>query len=115
MNRICPKCNRPMLDDEDRCIICGSEAVILTDEEMNELRKKWEKEAAEANMNKVFEDIRENRYRENHQNTPKCPTCGSTNIKPISSISMMATRMLFGPYSKKSWSQFQCNNCGYMW
>lgn len=37
------------------------------------------------------------------RNVPKCPTCGSTNIK----------RLFFsGGWNPK---QFRCNNCGYEW
>lgn len=49
-------------------------------------------------------------------NVPKCPTCGSTDvIKEHSNASVILSRTFFGPYSSSSWSQFRCNNCGYMW
>ena len=41
-------------------------------------------------------------------NVPKCPTCGSTNIKKISSLA-------FGLFSKTARSQFECLNCHYKW
>lgn len=53
---------------------------------------------------------------DNQPNTPKCPTCGSTDvIKEHSNASVILSRTFFGPYSSSSWSQFRCNNCGYMW
>lgn len=48
-------------------------------------------------------------------NKPKCPTCGSTNIKKISSASKVAGAALFGLFSKTARSQFCCGNCGYKW
>ena len=48
-------------------------------------------------------------------NTPKCPTCNSTNIKKISSLSRAAHGYAFGLFSKTARSQFCCQNCGYKW
>lgn len=48
-------------------------------------------------------------------NIPKCPTCGSTNIKKISATSKIVGASLFGLFSKNATSQFKCNNCGYKW
>lgn len=49
------------------------------------------------------------------QNIPKCPTCGSTNIKKISDTAKVAGALMFGLLSKTAKSQFKCNNCGYKW
>lgn len=48
-------------------------------------------------------------------NKPKCPTCGSTNIKKISTVSKVAGASMFGLFSKTARSQFKCGNCGYKW
>ena len=48
-------------------------------------------------------------------NKPKCPTCGSTNIKKIGSIERGASIAAFGIFSKKINKTFKCNNCGYTW
>ena len=48
-------------------------------------------------------------------NTPKCPTCNSTDIKKISAMSKVAGATMFGLFSKTARSQFCCNNCGYKW
>ena len=48
-------------------------------------------------------------------NKPKCPTCGSTNIKKISTTSKVLGAAMWGLFSKTAHSQFQCNNCGYKW
>lgn len=48
-------------------------------------------------------------------NTPKCPTCGSTNIQKISATKKAAGAIGFGLFSKTAKSQFECKNCGYKW
>lgn len=48
-------------------------------------------------------------------NTPKCPTCGSTNIKKISTTAKMTNTMLFGIFGNKRKKQFYCESCGYEW
>lgn len=48
-------------------------------------------------------------------NTPKCPTCGSTNIKKIGNLERGASVGLFGLFSSKIGKTMQCKNCGYKW
>ena len=48
-------------------------------------------------------------------NKPKCPTCGSTNIKKIGGIERGASIAAFGIFRKKINKTFKCNNCGYTW
>lgn len=59
-------------------------------------------------------------YRKQHSiqqpsNQPKCPTCGSTNVKKISVASKVVGAGLFGLFSKTAKSQFECSSCGYKW
>ena len=49
------------------------------------------------------------------QNVPKCPTCGSTNIKKISAGSRWLSTGLFGISSSKMGKSMECRNCGYKW
>ena len=51
----------------------------------------------------------------NQSNTPKCPTCGSTNIRKIGGIERGASIYAFGIFSKKINKTFKCQNCGYTW
>lgn len=46
---------------------------------------------------------------------PKCPTCGSTNIRRIGVGKKMLGLMSFGIMSKSMQSQFECANCKYKW
>lgn len=48
-------------------------------------------------------------------NTPKCPTCGSTNIKKISSTAKVTNTVLFGIFGNKRKKQYHCESCGYEW
>lgn len=49
------------------------------------------------------------------QHTPICPTCGSKNIKKVSTLKRLAHLQVFGLFSKTAFAQFVCNNCGYKW
>lgn len=60
------------------------------------------------------------RYQANAQaqeglNKPKCPTCGSTRVKKISTTSKVAGAAMFGLFCKTTRSQFKCEQCGYKW
>lgn len=48
-------------------------------------------------------------------NKPKCPTCGSLNIKRIGGVERAASVGMFGLFSKKINKSFKCGNCGYTW
>lgn len=50
--------------------------------------------------------------KQNELNQPKCPTCGSTNIKKISGLSKAGSVAMFGLFSQKVRHQWHCNNCG---
>lgn len=46
---------------------------------------------------------------------PKCPTCGSKNIKKIGLISRGLSVSTFGLASNSLGKTFHCKNCGYKW
>lgn len=48
-------------------------------------------------------------------NTPKCPTCGSTNIEKISLGKKAVGGALFGIFSSNVRKSMHCKNCGYKW
>lgn len=48
-------------------------------------------------------------------NKPKCPTCSSTNLKKISTVSKAVNTAMFGLLGTKRNKTFHCNNCGYEW
>ena len=47
--------------------------------------------------------------------TPRCPTCGSTDIRKLSAGERGVSLGLFGLASKTARSQFVCDHCGYKW
>lgn len=47
------------------------------------------------------------------ENKPKCPICGSTNIKEISTLSKVTSFAMVGLLSSKIGKQMKCENCGY--
>lgn len=49
------------------------------------------------------------------QNIPKCPTCGSTNVRKMGGVERGASIAAFGIFSKKINKTFKCGNCGYTW
>lgn len=50
-----------------------------------------------------------------NNNTPKCPTCHSTNISKIGTLNRMVSVGLFGLASSKIGKTHKCNNCGATW
>lgn len=52
---------------------------------------------------------------EEQSRVPKCPTCGSANIRKMGGIERGASIYAFGLFSKKINKSFKCNSCGYTW
>lgn len=52
---------------------------------------------------------------EKQQNTPKCPTCGSTNVHPISTAKKATGFVLAGVFSSNFGKSYECENCKYKW
>lgn len=46
---------------------------------------------------------------------PKCPTCNSTKLSKISSLSKASSVVMFGLLSQKVKKTWHCDNCGYEW
>ncbi|MCM1262564.1 MAG: hypothetical protein NC313_07550 [Butyrivibrio sp.] len=103
--KLCGSTNQVFFDDEDRksifCKNCKHYEDIYASEELKQF---WEEEKA-----KSVEQTQIN------INVPKCPTCNSTDIKKISTMSKVAGATMFGLFSKTARNQFCCNNCGYKW
>lgn len=54
-------------------------------------------------------------FKNGGQNLPKCPACGSLNVKKIGGVERAASVGFFGLFSKKINKSFECKNCGYTW
>ena len=76
----------------------------LFDENIYEQREGKEKLLQQASLDKQKE-----------QNTPKCPTCGSTNVKHISTLNRAVSIGVFGLFSSKIGKNYECLNCKAKW
>lgn len=138
--KICPKCantNSSRMPDilpvNLKCRHCGTQ-VVQTDIPLNGLNGKFKNEDEKEYMGAIANKYGGNQFSPeeydkwvieiNKQisnptpqspNTPKCPTCGSTNIQKISATKKAAGAIGFGLFSKTAKSQFECKNCGYKW
>jgi len=65
------------------------------------------------NSNKLPQNVK--RETKEQPNIPKCPTCGSTNIKPISATERATSIIGLGIFSKKINKTFKCLNCKCTW
>lgn len=48
-------------------------------------------------------------------NTPKCPTCGSTNVEKISLTKKAFGGAMFGLFSSDIRNTMHCKHCGCKW
>ena len=76
----------------------------LFDENIYEQREGKEKLLQQASLGKQQE-----------QNKPKCPTCGSTNVKHISTLNRAVSIGVFGLFSSKIGKNYECLNCKSKW
>ena len=49
------------------------------------------------------------------QSKPKCPTCGSTDLRKVSVGAKTVSVGLFGIFNQKVKKTWHCNSCGYEW
>ena len=76
-----------------------------------------EKERQE-NIRKAQQEARNNaiaKTNNTQSNTPKCPTCGSTNVKHISTLNRAVSIGVFGLFSSKIGKNYECLNCKSKW
>ncbi len=119
---------------EDRyiCEICGGELIdlsmlsldydVLTNisndsrfiESMIELAEKDPIEY-HLKMSQFKNNVQQQTSNIKIDNTPKCPTCNSTNIKKISGLSKAGSVAMWGLLSRKVHKQWHCNQCGSEW
>lgn len=127
----CIECNKEISDKSKECPYCGcptSESLKVKDSIFSNYDYKC-KNCSGTKYTKIenqggvflvcnkcgFVDEVIPRQQIQQQNIPKCPTCGSSNIKKISTTSKIMGAIGFGLLSKTAKSQFECKNCGYKW
>ena len=134
----CEKCGGTGVLDFDVCVQCGSHNSYksVPDEYVDDYAIKddlkaefienivksspnfdqecWDRREAFKEIQKHNNELLEN-DKVKQANVPKCPTCGSSNIKRVSGTSKAVSVAMFGLLSQKVKKQFRCNNCGYEW
>lgn len=78
-------------------------------------RKYWESPEGVEQRNKITDRWYAKQNAQKFSTGPKCPTCGSTNIRKISTGERMVSVGMLGLFSKKINKSFKCNACGYTW
>ncbi len=113
----CHFCHTPMIETE----------VIYKDAFSNkEIRQSLKEKYAYSNPlynEELDKQIREQVRKEvdnikpasQNSNVPKCPTCGSTDIKRISTANRAVSIGLFGLLSGKIGKNYECRNCKAKW
>ena len=102
----CPECGRMLVDDN------------TFDYERNETNlKNHMKEELVKEKQRIQQEQEKIRQQDKETNIPKCPTCGSTNIRHISSTERGVNAVMFGFFGNKRKCQFEClnPNCRYRW
>lgn len=78
-------------------------------------RKYWESPEGIEEQNRITDQWYAKQNAQKLSTGPKCPTCGSTNIRKISTGERMVSVGILGLFSKKINKSFKCNSCGYTW
>lgn len=99
----CPKCKRKYPKLFIKCSKCNVQLIKLSTENKR--------------LDKQVEEIRK-QTQESHSsqhNIPKCPTCGSTNVHPISAGKKAVGFLTVGVFSKNFGKSYECDDCKYRW
>lgn len=105
----CPSCNKEILDNVRACPYCGFD-------EISSYLLYLEKEKQSKYIDYTsFHNNVPIQPQTQPQNVPKCPTCGSTNVRKMGGVERGASIAAFGIFSKKINKTFKCGNCGYTW
>lgn len=104
--RKCTLCGREYLKPQAICPKCNIVLMKLSD---------YERLGMEANRANFQKEVERQEKLQKQQNTPKCPTCGSTDIKKLSTTSKVLGVGLLGLASKTVGKTYKCNKCGYYW
>lgn len=103
--RKCPACGREYLKPTRYCEKCHLLLFRLSEYERLNM------EANRATLQKMLNENDNPRQ----QNTPKCPTCGSTNIEKISAGKKAIGFVAVGVFNSNFGKTMHCKNCGYKW
>ena len=121
---ICPSCKKGVLEDS---ILTHDEFNLIEDisnsdrqflEAMIELKKndiiEYQLKLSQF-KNQLQQQENNEQAAQQNDNTPHCPTCGSTNVEKISVGKKVVGGALFGLFSSNVRKTMCCKNCGYKW
>lgn len=91
--------------------------------EMRKEQSEKDKQRAKQESDRYYAELQHNaRQRqleqqriEKQQNIPKCPTCGSTKVHPISAGKKVVGFLAVGVFSKNFGKSYECDDCKYRW
>ena len=75
----------------------------------------YERLDMESNRAKLQKEVERQEKVQREQNTPKCPTCGSTNVEKISTTKKALGFVSVGVFSSNFGKTMHCKQCGYKW
>ena len=126
--KICPVCRSLYPEDFTKCDKCDEELID------NEVYKKWNDNQRNKYMKKYKSKYNSNSssvtiskasmpvqsalktsLTNQQANIPTCPTCGSTNVKHISTLNRAVSIGVFGLFSSKIGKNYECLNCKAKW
>lgn len=92
---------------------------IVRDLENNTLKPSIDdyKKQVKQSSDETIRRLKEQEKAKKEAMKPKCPTCGSTNIRKISNLSRSTSFLVHGLASSKMGKTMECLNpkCGYKW
>ena len=104
--RKCTLCGREYLKPQAICPKCDIVLMKLSD---------YERLGMEDNRANFQKEVERQEKLQIEQNTPKCPTCGSTNVHPISTAKKATGFVLAGVFSSNFGKSYECLQCKYKW
>lgn len=137
--KTCPKCNGKYFDDDEYCSECNIKLIdnkeynkILAELDLmsNEEREKYKYSSRYRDALKyrygygdlsghshvLASGLSSQQHTQNQKpNIPKCPTCGSTNVRPISTTKKATGFILAGIFSSNFGKSYECKDCKYKW
>lgn len=121
---LCKNCNSNLIDTEYNFLDADNDNGDLKPEIRKAIFEKYIKDNPEYSEDAVKDREEQEKYDRLHmpsssgyssQNTPKCPTCQSTNIEKISDVKKAAGFLTVGVFSKNFGKTYHCRNCDYRW
>lgn len=126
--KICPICRSLYPEDFTKCDRCNEELIDneiykkLNDNQRNKyMRKyksKYDSKPSSVTIHRAsmpIQPVLETNSLSQQQNIPKCPTCGSTNIKHISTLNRAVSIGMLGIFSGKIGKNYECLDCKARW